>query len=254
MTVASNPQFIALVPAAGRGERFGAVRPKQYLQLDGKPLLAHTIGALLKAQWITAIHVVIAPDDNFPASDSALIALSRANPARIYWHRVGGPTRQASVAAGLAALASVDSSTWVMVHDAARPGLRQRDLAALRAAIDHGAPGALLAMPVADTIKREVLKQAGQPDGIAVVEQTIDRRGLWQAQTPQVFRVGELRAALAASESFTDESSAMERAGMQPVLVPGSWQNMKITTPQDWHLLAMALAADGAASEKEDGF
>lgn len=239
MTVASDSRFVALVPAAGQGKRFGAPQPKQYEPVHGRPLIAYTIEALLGEPWIDSVHIVVAVDDQMPQTDPALLAISDS---RVHWHPVGGPSRQASVAAGLAQLEMADN-TWVMVHDAARPGVSGAALRALRQAIENGAPGALLALPVADTVKRatpETERVAG----------TLSRDHLWLAQTPQVFGLAQLRQALAQAESVTDESSAMEQFGVHAQLVRGEWRNQKITTPDDMQMwLAGRAVMDQATDE-----
>lgn len=245
MTQREQPRFIAIVPAGGRGERFGAELPKQYLPVAGRPLISYTLRALLAAPWIEQVVVVIAPLDSMPANEPTLKALTNEYSPRLIWSAVGGPNRQASVQGGLQHVwqglsnGRAGSPPWVMVHDAARPGVSLAQLEQLRQAIISGAPGALLATRVADTVKSE------RPDLPGHVDATVPRDGLWLAQTPQVFRLDELRAALSCSPPndvpFTDESSAMEHAGIKPVLVPGSWQNLKVTTPSDLELLVLAL-------------
>jgi 2-C-methyl-D-erythritol 4-phosphate cytidylyltransferase len=156
----------------------------------------------------------------------------------------GGDSRAASVAAGLAALPAA-ADDWVLVHDAARPCLPRADLDALLARVERGGVGGLLARPVTDTLKR------GSAD--AHVLATVDRRDLWQAQTPQMFRLGELRdaldAALDSGAEITDEASAMELAGFPVVLVSGSVANLKVTYPADLALAAFWLEQSGVAAQ-----
>jgi 2-C-methyl-D-erythritol 4-phosphate cytidylyltransferase/2-C-methyl-D-erythritol 2,4-cyclodiphosphate synthase len=224
----------AVVPAAGRGERFekssGASHlPKQYAALAGATVLECSLRALLCEPRIERVVVVVAPDDarwreHAPRSGKLLTTL-------------GGATRQDSVLAGLKSLREHASpEDWVLVHDAARPCLESADVAALIAALEAGASGAVLAAPVVDTVKRE-------RDG-AVCE-TVDRSGLWRALTPQAFALGELERALEdaarSNVGVTDESQAMERKGVRAVLVQGSPFNIKVTRAADLQAAARIL-------------
>lgn len=155
---------------------------------------------------------------------------------RLIWLPIAGATRRDTVLNGLTSLAGTDDDDWVMVHDAARPGLSAELLERLRATIVGGASGALAATPVADTIKRATM--VGKA---SVAAATVPRDGLWLAQTPQVFRVATLRDALRRHADVTDEAGAIERTGIAPVLVPGEWQNLKVTTHDDLTLMAMVL-------------
>ena len=224
----------AVVPAAGRGERFeksaGASHPpKQYAPLAGATVLECSLRPLLGEPRIERVVVVVAADDarwreHAPRSEKLLTTL-------------GGASRQDSVLAGLKKLREHASpEDWVLVHDAARPCLEPNDVAALIAALEAGASGAVLAVPVVDTVKRE-------RDG-AVCE-TVDRSGLWRALTPQAFALGDLERALEeaarANVGVTDESQAMERKGVRPVLVQGSPFNIKVTRAADLQAAARIL-------------
>jgi 2-C-methyl-D-erythritol 4-phosphate cytidylyltransferase / 2-C-methyl-D-erythritol 2,4-cyclodiphosphate synthase len=224
----------AVVPAAGRGERFEKSAscshlPKQYAPLAGATVLECSLRPLLLEPRIERVVVVVAADDtrwreHAPRSDKLLTTL-------------GGASRQDSVLAGLKALREHASpEDWVLVHDAARPCLESSDLAALIAALEAGASGAVLAASVVDTVKRA-------RDG--TVCETVDREGLWRALTPQAFALGELERALEEAArskvAVTDESQAMERKGVRPVLVQGSPFNIKVTRAADLKAAARIL-------------
>jgi 2-C-methyl-D-erythritol 4-phosphate cytidylyltransferase/2-C-methyl-D-erythritol 2,4-cyclodiphosphate synthase len=216
----------ALIVAAGRGSRFGGPLPKQYALLNGQPVLRQAILAYRTTPEITAIRVVIAPEDeaHYVAAAGDL-GLPRPVP--------GGASRQQSVLNGLEALAG-DAPDFVAIHDAARPFVRPPDIAAcLTAAAAKGVDGAVLGVPLADTVKRTDPQNA--------VLETVPRVNLWRAQTPQVFRFARLleahraAAALAAAEAtaLTDDAAVAERAGLKVVMVAGSDDNRKITTTDD---------------------
>ena len=224
MTPLPDPDLYAVVPCAGVGERAGAGMPKQYAQVAGRSLVAPTLAALAAVRRIRQVLVVLAPGDS---------AFESHVPGHTGWvARVGGASRAASVAGGLVALAEhgARDHDWVLVHDAARCLVPTHAVDALiDACLDDGV-GGLLALPVADTLKHE-------RDGR--VAATLDRAGKWQAQTPQMFRLGPLREALllhGGEAGITDESSAMEAAGWAPRLVPGALENFKITYPGDFAL------------------
>lgn len=220
---------IALVPAAGHGSRFGSATPKQYLNIAGQPLLAHTLAVLAANPDIDQVAVVVSPGDewfdsfDWPAGKLTVL-------------RVGGASRAESVANGLAALALAPDD-WVLVHDAARCCLSPAALTRLIAEIADDAVGGILAQPVADTVK--------QGDAAARITATVPREGLWLAQTPQMFRAGLLASALAdaANPAITDEASAIEMLGHAPRLVVGEAQNFKVTWPGDLALAGAILAA-----------
>ncbi|HEY4530971.1 MAG TPA: 2-C-methyl-D-erythritol 4-phosphate cytidylyltransferase [Luteimonas sp.] len=213
----------AVVPAAGRGTRFGGEVPKQYLQVAGEPLIAHSLRALFAHPSVQGVVVALAEGDERwqgyrDGSGRPVIACA------------GGESRAASVLAGLAALPDeVRADAFVLVHDAARPNLRLADLSALLERGREDPVGAILATPV-----RETLKRAGDDGGIDATE---PRERLWRAQTPQLFRRMQLRRALEAAAAdgveATDEAMAMERQGLRPLLVEGSADNIKVTTPAD---------------------
>jgi 2-C-methyl-D-erythritol 4-phosphate cytidylyltransferase len=222
----------AVVVAAGRGTRFGGEVPKQYREVAGEPLLAHALRALLAHPSVEGAVVVLAADDaHWPGwqtfGGKALLTC------------IGGETRAHSVLAGLAALPeSVRADDFVLVHDAARPHLRLADLDQLLERGRNDPVGAILAAPVRDTLKR-----AGSDGGI---DRTESREHLWRALTPQLFRRLQLTRALEAAErdgvAVTDESMAMERLGLRPLLVEGADDNLKVTTAADLFLAAQLLA------------
>ncbi|RXZ45368.1 2-C-methyl-D-erythritol 4-phosphate cytidylyltransferase [Crenobacter cavernae] len=221
-------RLIALVPAAGSGSRIGTAVPKQYLPLAGRPLLAHTLAALLVHPAIDAVAVVISPEDEWFDSYEW--------PQELAVLRCGGASRAESVANGLVQLA-LDDDDWVLVHDAARVGISQAALTRLIATLASDPVGGLLALPVPDTVKRG--------DSENRVADTLPRADLWLAQTPQMFRAGLLKQALAAAPlaEITDEASAIERLGFSPRLVEGEAGNFKVTYPQDLTLAEALLSA-----------
>jgi 2-C-methyl-D-erythritol 4-phosphate cytidylyltransferase len=222
------PRCHALLPAAGNGSRAGSSLPKQYQAVLGRPLIAHTLQALRAVPAIDRVLVVIAPDDTHWVDMPGVEAV-----------RCGGATRAGSVFNGLSALrdAGVPDGDWVLVHDAARCLVTPEEIGSLVDACHDDAVGGLLALPLPDTLKAEA---GGR------VEQTIDRQHKWLAQTPQMFRLGALHAALAAARDsgfagITDEASAMERAGLRPRLVEGRASNFKVTYPHDFALAEAIL-------------
>lgn len=232
----STPRCYALVPAAGVGERSGAGMPKQYVEIAGRPLLAHTLAALAAVPRLTQTLVVLSPaDDRFEA----------ALPGYAGWvARVGGASRAESVLGGLAELRrrGATDEDWVLVHDAARCLLQPAWVDALIDACGQDAVGGLLAQPIADTLK------AGDAQGR--VTATVDRRDKWAAQTPQMFRLGLVERALTAmGAAATDEASAVEALGLAPRLVRASMANFKVTWPEDFELAGALLGrAPGQAA------
>ncbi len=225
-------RFWGIIPAAGKGARMGAPLPKQYLQLEGRTILEHTVERLIAHPSIAGVTVAIAPDDElWPTVAARLPAL------RVI---TGGAERCHSVFNALCALEDeMTEHDWVLVHDAARPCLRATDVARLVASAEADGVGSILAVAVRDTLKRA--------DARGYVQETVDRTQVWHAQTPQMFRHAELRQALALAlqrgEVVTDEAQAIERAGGRVRLVEGSADNIKITRPEDLHLAACFLRA-----------
>jgi len=223
------PRYFALIPAAGVGARMGATSPKQYLKIGGKPMLRHTLDAFLSSELIAHTFVVVSPDD--PCID----AVAPSHGVTVL--RCGGASRMESVRNGLAVLANtLAPADWVLVHDAARPGLTAELIEKLITGTGDHPAGGLLALPVVDTVKRCI-------DGEAAG--TVPRNGLWLAQTPQMFRYELLRDALAAAtdpDAITDDASAVEALGLSPKLVEGHPRNLKVTLPDDIRIAEMYLA------------
>jgi len=238
----------ALIPCAGTGSRAGGAVQKQYQTVAGRPMLWHALAAFSACEAIAATALVLAPDDmplesRFGAQAFAGLRFDTAF--------VGGDSRHASVLAGLHHLVTLGAADtdWVLVHDAARPGLTPAMIETLVRAVesDDSASepiGGILAVPVPDTLKRAA--HADEPAAVgARIGATVPRDGLWQAQTPQMFRIGVLRHALedalAAGAVVTDEASAIERLGLHPRLVNGSLRNFKVTYPEDFALADVLL-------------
>ncbi|MDD2929224.1 MAG: 2-C-methyl-D-erythritol 4-phosphate cytidylyltransferase [Sideroxydans sp.] len=220
-------EFHALVPAAGFGARMGHELPKQYLDLAGRPMIWHALTTLCASPHIKTVFVVLAPDDEYFARYDWSHCGEKLEP--LY---CGGATRAESVANGLLA-SELEPDDWVLVHDAARPCLTQHLLTRMIAELRDDPVGGILAVPVADTLKRADTQQR--------IAHTEPREGLWQAQTPQMFRAGLLAEALARSVTVTDEASAIEAMGLQPKLVASDSSNFKVTYPQDIELAELLL-------------
>ncbi|MEY8878516.1 MAG: 2-C-methyl-D-erythritol 4-phosphate cytidylyltransferase [Leptothrix sp. (in: b-proteobacteria)] len=230
----SVPRCFALVPCAGVGSRAGGVGPKQYQPVNGQPLVWHTVRALEQVERLSAIWVVVSPDDT--QFDTVLPDRSR----RVRSARCGGASRAETVRNGLDALrdhGQANDDDWVLVHDAARCLVQPAWVNRLIDACLDDAVGGLLALPLTDT-----LKQAH--DGR--VQSTLSRQDKWSAQTPQMFPLGLLRTALAQiGPEVTDEASAVEALGLSPRLVRGDLCNIKVTWPEDFDLAARWLAHPG---------
>jgi len=245
---------IAVLPAAGRGTRFGGERPKQYARLGGRRLIEHAVGTMLDIDVVHGVVLVLAADDHRfdrleSSADERLVLVA------------GGTTRAASVQAGVEEVARrFGDRAWALVHDAARPLVAADDIRRLIAQVRADGNGGILAARVADTLKRErLVEPAGTGDGSAhasaaasgwFVERTVPREGLWQAQTPQLFRAGALARAYAAARASnvppTDEASVMERAGVDCLLVEALHPNFKITRPVDLALAEAVLSTRAA--------
>ncbi len=223
------PRFHVIIPAAGNGSRMGMDAPKQYLSLNGKSLIWHVIKVFDQASKINSIHIVLSEGDAHWRSTY----LNLSNKAQV--HYCGGETRAMTVLNGLQAIADqVDDDDWVLVHDAARPGLSNVLLNQLISSLENDAVGGLLALPLADTVNRA--------DGEQRVAANLPRTDLWQAQTPQMFRYGTLKKALTDfNGSATDEAEAIEALGLKPKLVSGELRNLKVTYPQDLAVLTALL-------------
>ena len=222
-------RFHTIIPAAGVVNRMATSIPKQYLPLCGKPTISHSIQTFFSCPRIASIHLALSPEDYFWRN------LTLDANSRLHLHYTGGDSRSETVLNTLEAIRTqVDDDDWILVHDAARPGLTVSLLDDLLDAIQDDAVGGLLALPLADTLK--------QSNVDARVLNTIPRELLWQAQTPQMFRYALLKDALASFNGTpTDEAQAVEALGLQPKLVVGSLRNMKITYPQDIALMELLL-------------
>jgi 2-C-methyl-D-erythritol 4-phosphate cytidylyltransferase len=224
-------RHFALIPAAGIGARVGAECPKQYMPLAGKLMLMHVLDTFAASPAIAHTFVVVSPEDGY--IDGAL-AGARHLADRVTVLFNGGATRHQSVLNGLSAMrAQTGDDDWVLVHDAARPGLTTVLIDRLVAELQSDAVGGLLALPVVDTLKRS--------DTEGRVASTVERDGLWAAQTPQMFRYALLRRALEQASEVTDEASAIEALGLKPKLVEGSPRNFKVTLPHDVALAELHL-------------
>ncbi|WP_231402318.1 2-C-methyl-D-erythritol 4-phosphate cytidylyltransferase [Caenimonas aquaedulcis] len=222
-----NSRFYALVPCAGTGSRAGTPGPKQYERIAGQPMVWHTLAALQAVKRISRTLVVVAPGDGF----------FERNPTSALVVPCGGATRASSVSNGLYELtrAGATDTDWVLVHDAARCLITPALIDSLIDACAGDEVGGLLAQKLPDTLKREA---GGR------VAETLDREDKWLAQTPQMFRIGLLMQALEkAGGQVTDEATAVESLGLQPLLVQGGTQNFKVTYPDDFALAEAVLKA-----------
>ena len=249
-TAATKPRFFALIACAGNGsralgpsgDRAGSAGPKQYQLLAGRAMVWHTLQAFRALHaTLSGVWVLVSKND-----DGFLSACPDFHQANEVLLPEGGASRAATVCNGLRALLAQAAlpTDWVLVHDAARCLITPEQIAALMTACGDDAVGGLLAQPLPDTLKAGA---AGR------VTATLDRGDKWLAQTPQMFRIGALIAALESADSLgclvTDESSAMEASGAQPMLVPGSAQNFKVTYPEDFALAEAILLARKAAMQ-----
>jgi 2-C-methyl-D-erythritol 4-phosphate cytidylyltransferase len=223
------PRYFAIVPAAGCGARFGSGIPKQYLPLAGKPMIYHALAALCRNERIAGVWVVLSPGDEWWGTFDWTELGEKLTAVFC-----GGASRAESVANGLMAISDLlREDDWALVHDAARPCLSQDLLDSLFDELADDPVGGLLAVPVADTLKRADAEQR--------VAATEARDGLWQAQTPQMFRYGLLSAALAGDSGVTDEAGAIEAVGLKPRLVRADATNFKVTYPADLGLAELIL-------------
>ena len=230
--VISNEHFVVIVPAAGVGKRMLASCPKQYLKINDETILEHTVQRLLSHKKISKIILALSDDDDY------FLQTTLVNNPNVF--RVsGGEERVDSVLNGLL---EVDNQKfpWVLVHDAARPCVTHQDIDQLIEQCLSQNAGGLLASPVVDTIK-----QCQRVGSVPEVSSTIDRSQLWHALTPQMYKTSELKQAIEQAQSkgmpITDESSAIEHAGLPSLLVSASRENIKITQPEDLALAAFYL-------------
>jgi len=222
-------RFHIIIPAAGAGNRMATAIPKQYLPLCGKPIVSHCIQTFFACPRIATINLALSAEDFFWRN------LPLDSNSRLNLHYTGGDTRAQTVLNTLESMRpDVAEDDWILVHDAARPGLTPALLNQLLDTLEYDAVGGLLALPLADTLK--------QSNADARVEKTIPRESLWLAQTPQMFKFNLLHKALSSFDgSPTDEAQAIEALGLQPKLVVGSLRNMKITYPQDLQLMEVLI-------------
>ncbi|MCE3264995.1 MAG: 2-C-methyl-D-erythritol 4-phosphate cytidylyltransferase [Pseudoduganella sp.] len=223
-------RYFALIPAAGVGARMAAASPKQYLPINGVPMLQHTLEAFRRSEQIAHTYVVVSAGDGY---------IDSITPERgVTVLRCGGATRMDSILNGLRAIrAEVHDDDMLLVHDAARPGLTPALIAKLIAAVGGHEGGGLLALPVVDTVKST---RSGTVE-------TTPRDGLWLAQTPQMFSYALLLRALALApdpQAITDDASAVEMLGFSPKLVEGHPRNLKVTLPTDIAIAEMYLGQD----------
>ena len=225
-------RFHVIIPAAGSGSRMGAETPKQYLSLQGKTLIQHVIEVFDLASEISSINVILSADDLYWRSTY----LNASSKAQV--HYCGGDTRSVTVLNGLMAIeAQVAANDWILVHDAARPGLTHQLLNHFLQTLQHDEIGGLLALPLADTLKRADSEQR--------VSVTVPRTDLWQAQTPQMFKYAKLKEALTKFNGApTDEAEAIEALGLKPKLVTGELRNLKVTYPQDLAVLTALMPSE----------
>ncbi len=225
-----------LIPAAGVGERMGMPIPKQYLQLAGKPVLQHVIDVFNTCPEIEHVYVVLSPSDAW-IDEYIVSGKIKLPPNKVTFLRCGGGTRRDSVLRGLEAISSgLSLKDWILVHDAARPGLTPELVKLLVDEVGDHPVGGILALPVVDTVKRKDKSRV----------ETLSREGLWLAQTPQMFRYGALVQAIQQHPDVTDEAGAIEAMGFYPKLVEGHLSNSKITRPADMSLVEMFLRARAA--------
>lgn len=225
------PRYFGLIPAAGIGARIGGSIPKQYLSIAGKPMLRHVLDTFSGTAAISHTFVVVSAEDGYI---NDVMAESPDHRASITVLRAGGATRQQTVLNGLhVAREWMGDDDWVLVHDAARPGLSNGLIDQLIQALKNDEVGGLLAVPVVDTLKR--MDESGR------VAHTVAREHLWAAQTPQMFRYGLLKKALEQAAAVTDEAGAIEALGLQPKLVTGHACNFKVTLPEDVALAELYL-------------
>ncbi|MFT6407031.1 MAG: 2-C-methyl-D-erythritol 4-phosphate cytidylyltransferase [Arenicella sp.] len=229
MTESVKSKFWVVMPAAGSGRRMRETIPKQYLSINGSAVIEHAIKVFLKNLEIEKIMVSLAKDDQ------RFSQLRIANDRRVKT-TTGGNSRAQSVLNGLNALSAMDDD-WVLVHDAARPCLSAVLLAKLIDCLRDDQVGGILAVPAKDTLKRATADQT--------ISSTVDRADIWQAQTPQMFRYGLLKAALTTAieqgVETTDEASSLEYCGYQAKLIEGDSRNLKITTPEDFAIAEFLL-------------
>lgn len=244
----TTPNIHAMIVAAGRGSRFGAAVAKQYTKINEQTLLQHSVTRLASSSYINHCYLVIAADDEIASSLTFALPID---------YVIGGAERWQSVRAGVSAIidSGADKSDLILIHDAARPAVPTEDIDSVITAAMSEPYGAILAAPVADTLKLSAALSSqtihndidSSTSDNEYIKTTVNRQHMWQAQTPQVFRVGELSRLLDYVNKhqlhITDEASAFEYLELPIRLVSGSRQNIKLTFPDDAPLLTAILAA-----------
>jgi 2-C-methyl-D-erythritol 4-phosphate cytidylyltransferase len=224
-------RYYGLIPAAGAGLRMNALIPKQYLPLAGKLVLQHVIDVFSACREMEHLYVVLNPNDAW-IDEYIANGKIQFDESRVTLLDCGGATRRESVLAGLEMISPrISEMDWVLVHDAARPGLTPELLGKLITGVGDDPVGGILALSVVDTVKRR------ENSGV----KTISREGLWLAQTPQMFRYAMLCKALKKYPEVTDEAGAIEALGLVPRLIEGHLRNSKITRSEDMHLVELFL-------------
>ena len=235
----------ALLPTAGAGSRLGGDLPKQFQELAGRPMLAYALEAFMQSPLVDSIWIGVSPG----FIDNPILKSLVKGSKPIHFLPTGGPTRQETVRNTLAAQlkSGISPDDWILVHDAARPGITPMLIEKLITPVQDSDAGGLLAVPLADTLKQADLDSviAGNMPNIV---KTIPRKHLWQAQTPQMFGLKELHSALEDAirleADVTDEASAMELTGVKPLLIEGATRNFKVTHSADWDLMQLLLNSD----------
>jgi len=235
----------ALLPTAGAGSRLGGDLPKQFQELAGRPMLAYALEAFMQSPLIDSIWIGVSPG----FIDNPILKSLVKGSKPIHFLPTGGPTRQETVRNTLAAQlkSGISPDDWILVHDAARPGITPVLIEKLITTVQDSDAGGLLAVPLADTLKQADLDSVIAGNMPHIVK-TIPRKHLWQAQTPQMFGLKELHSALEDAirleADVTDEASAMELTGIKPLLIEGATRNFKVTHSADWDLMQLLLKSD----------
>jgi len=235
----------ALLPTAGAGSRLGGDLPKQFQELAGRPMLAYALEAFMQSPLVDSIWIGVSPG----FIDNPILKSLVKGSKPIHFLPTGGPTRQETVRNTLAAQlkSGISPDDWILVHDAARPGITPVLIEKLITAVQDSDAGGLLAVPLADTLKQADLDSVIAGNMPHIVK-TIPRKHLWQAQTPQMFGLKELHSALEDAirleADVTDEASAMELTGVKPLLIEGATRNFKVTHSADWDLMQLLLNSD----------
>ncbi|WP_255531293.1 2-C-methyl-D-erythritol 4-phosphate cytidylyltransferase [Polynucleobacter sp. UK-Gri1-W3] len=239
----SNRKCHALLPTAGTGSRLGGELPKQFQQLAGRPMVSYALEAFKESPQIQSIWIGVSPSF---IENPILRSIANIG-ADIHAVPTGGPTRQETVRNTLAAMmqSGIPGDDWILVHDAARPGITPTLITKLIDSVKESHVGGILAVPLADTLKQADLDSV-VAGNIPHAERTISREHLWQAQTPQMFGLKQLHDALESAirleADVTDEASAVELTGAKPLLIEGAARNFKVTHPADWELMQLLLS------------